>query len=78
MRKVNRTIKAMVVILVVGIGLFHNLDKHSFLYEQIKSVSVNTDENLGKSDSLQGKESNFYIYTKRIIDSGIQHLISTI
>jgi hypothetical protein len=78
MRKVNRTIKALVVILVVGIGLFHNVNKHSFLYEQIKSVSVNTDENLGKSDSLQVKESNFYIYTKRIIDSGIQHLISTI
>lgn len=78
MKRDNKTIKAVVVILVVGIGLFHNIDKNSFLYEQIKSVSISMDSNSVKPDSLPGNESKLFIYTKKIIDSGIQHLISTI
>jgi len=76
MRKDNKTVKAVVVILVVGIGLFHNLNKHSYLTERLKSVTISNDNYPKKTDSLEVKENTFYIYTKRIIDSGIQHLIS--
>jgi len=76
MRKDNRTVKAVVVILVVGIGLFHNLNKHSFLSEQLKFVTVRMDNYSENTDSLEVKENKLFIYTKKIIDSGIQHLIS--
>lgn len=84
MEKENKTIKAIVVILVVGIGLFHNIDKKSFLYEQLNTASTSLNNDSEKSDSLQVNENNqvnenkLFIYTKKIIDSGIEHLISNI
>jgi len=84
MEKENKTIKAIVVILVVGIGLFHNIDKKSFLYEQLNPASTSLNNDSEKSDSLQINENNqvtenkLFIYTKKIIDSGIEHLISNI
>ena len=78
MRKDNKTVKALVVILVVGIGMLHNVNKNSFLYQQFRPGTVSLENNSDKSDSLQVKENKLFIYTKKIIDSGIQHLISNI
>ena len=78
MKKDNKTAKAIVVILVVGIGMFHNADKNSFLIKQLNPVSVSLENNSDKTESMQVKESKLFIYTKRIIDSCVQHLISRI
>lgn len=78
MKKGNKTAKAIVVILVVGIGMFHNADKNSFPINQLNPVSVSLENDSDNSESMQVKESKLFIYTKRIIDSCVQHLISRI
>ena len=78
MKKDKRIIQAIVVILVVGMGWIHNLDKKSFLYEQFRPVAVNLSGNNDKPDTLQVNESNLYLFTKDFIDSSIQHLISNL
>jgi len=78
MKKDKKFIQAIVVILVVGIGWFHNLDKSSFLYRQIIPVSANWESSIDKSGTLEVKEGSLYTFTKDIIHSGIEHLISNL
>jgi hypothetical protein len=84
MKKDKKIIQAIVVIIVVGIGWVYNLDRNSFLYEQIHSASVTWNNSSTTSDTLQLKEkksfdeNKLFIYTKNIIDSSIQHLISNL
>jgi hypothetical protein len=78
MKKDKKFIQAIVVILVVGIGWFHNLDKNSFLYRHIRPVTANWESNNEKSDSLEVKEGSLFTFTKDIIHSGIEHLISNL
>lgn len=78
MKKENKAAQAMVVILVVGIGLLHNVDKKSYLFNRINPMSISLESNSDKSDSLEVKENNLFIYTTKIINSGIQHLISNL
>lgn len=78
MKKDKKTVKAIVVILVVGIGMFHNADKNSFLIKQLNPVSVSQGNDSDNPESMQVKESKLFIYTKGIIDSCVQHLISRI
>lgn len=78
MKKGKRIIQAIVVVIIVGIGWVHNLDKNSFMYEQINPVTANWKDKLEKTDSLQVNESNLYIFTRNIINSGIDHLISNL
>jgi len=78
MKKDKKIIQAIVVIVVVGIGWFHNVDKNSYLYKQFRTVAVNSVSNNDQSDTLQVKENKIYLFTKNIIDSSIQHLISNL
>jgi len=78
MKKEKKIIQAIVVIIVVGIGWIHNLDKNSFLYEHFSPVTVSLTSTPEKPDTLQVKENNFYSFTKNIIDSSIQHIISSL
>ena len=78
MKKHKKIIQAIVVIIVVGIGWFHNLDKNSFLYRQISPVTAQWRSDLQKTDSLQGNENKLFVFTKNIINSGIEHLISNL
>ena len=75
MKKGKRITQALVVILVVGIGYVRNLDKKSFIYEQLRTKTVSLESGKDKADSLQVKENNIYIFTKNLIGSSIQHLI---
>jgi hypothetical protein len=75
MKKGKRITQALVVIIVVGIGCVHNLDKKSFIYEQLRTKTVSLESGNDKTDSLQVKENNIYIFTKNLIGSSIQHLI---
>jgi len=78
MKKDKKIIQAIVVIVVVGIGWIHNVDKNSYLYKQFRTVAVNSVGNNDQSDTLQVKENKIYLFTKNIIDSSIQHLISNL
>jgi len=78
MKKDKKIIQAIVVIVVVGIGWIHNVDKNSYLYKQFRTVAVNSVSNNDQSDTLQVKENKIYLFTKNIIDSSIQHIISNL
>lgn len=78
MKKGKRIIQAIVVVIIVGIGWVHNLDKNSFMYLQISPVTANWNNNIAKPDTLQANESSFYCFTRDFIKSGIDHLISTL
>ena len=78
MKKDKKFIQAMVVIIVVGIGWVHNLDRKSYIYRQISPVTANWKSDIEKPDSLEVKEGSLYIFTKNIINSGIEHLISNL
>ena len=78
MKKSKKTIQAIVVIVVVGIGWIHNVDKNSYLYRQFRTVAVNSISNNDQTDTLQVKENKIFLFTKTIIDSSIQHLISNL
>jgi hypothetical protein len=78
MKKDKRIIQAIVVIIIVGIGWVHNLDKNSFMYKQISPMTANWSNNIEKPDTLQANESSFYSFSRDIIKSGIDHLISNL
>ena len=78
MKKDKRIIQAIVVIIIVGIGWVHNLDRNSFIYKQISPVTANWRNNAEKSDTLQANEGSFYIFTRDIIYTSIDHLISNL
>lgn len=78
MKKENKTVKAIVVVVIVGIGLLHNLNKQSFLYKQLEFAAVNKENYTEKTDSLPLKGNKLFIYTIKITNSAIQHLISGI
>ena len=75
MKKGKKIIQAIAVIVVVGIGWVHNQDRNSFIYEQLSTVTANWKNDIKKSDSLEVKQNNLYIFTKNVIYSGIDHLI---
>jgi hypothetical protein len=75
MKKNKRIIQAIVVIIVVGIGSIRNLDKHSLIYQRIHPTCESWENDPSDPDSAQVKETNLYIYTEKIIYSGLQHLI---
>ncbi len=78
MKKDNRTLKAIVVVLVVGMGLLHNINKQSFLDRQIRSAAASINNFTEKADSLSLSGNQLLIYTLKITNSGIQYLISKI
>ena len=75
MKKHKKIIQAVVVIIVVGFGWVHNLDKNSFIYHQISPVTADWRNDLLKTDTLQGNENKLFVFTKNMINSGIEHLI---
>ncbi len=76
MKTNNRFTKAVVVIIIVGIGFFSNLNKKMKFTEIIYSKTIQAEST--KIDSLKPEPDNFFIYTKNIINEGIHHLISNL
>lgn len=77
MKTKNRFAKAFAVIVIVGIGLIYNTNLKVNLNNSIQSGSIVTAESQIKSDTTR-VNNKLYIYTKSIIRSGIQHLISSL
>lgn len=78
MEKHKRFIQATVVILVVGLGYVHNLDKKSYLYQELNPASVSWENNSTNPDTMQVDDSKLFNYTKKIIHASIHQFISTI
>ncbi len=78
MEKIKRAGKALVVILIVGFGFIHHLDKKSVLYETFSMGEISWEKPTLKADTATTNESGLYLYTKRIIDSGIHQIISSL
>jgi len=78
MKKGKRVIQAIVVIMIVGVGWVHNLDRDSAIYRRISTVNADWKDEAVRPDSVQVEENNLYILTRDIINSGIEHLISNI
>ncbi|MDP4239856.1 MAG: hypothetical protein Q8904_10360 [Bacteroidota bacterium] len=78
MKKVKKAVRALVVIFVVGLGLIHNANKNSFIYESFCPGLISRENESVKNDSAQTNECKLSVYTLKIIDSGINHLISNL
>jgi len=72
MKKAGKLFKALIVILVVGIGLISNLNKSTGTFYKFSPFSVGIENSTEKNDSVKLNESRLYIFTKKIIDSGIK------
>lgn len=77
MKTKNRFAKAIAVLIIIGIGMIFNMNLKVNLNESIQSGSMVIEESQIKSDTLEAN-NKLYIYTKSIIQSGIQHLISNL
>lgn len=78
MKKFEKLCKALVVMLIVGIGLFHNANKKSDFLNSYNPFTITFESESIKNDSVKTNESSLYIYTKKIIDSSIKRLISNL
>jgi hypothetical protein len=76
MKSGKKYIKAIAVIIIVGIGIISNMTNNltisKFLY------SNNLQNSINKADSIKTEPSRLFIYTKNIINEGIHHLISNL
>lgn len=74
----SRFSKAFVVIIVVGIGLFQNMNNKSFISEPSSSYTQQIENDISQGDTIQVNENKFFRITKSIINSSIQQLISNL
>ena len=74
MKKTEKIVKALVVILIVGIGLVSNMNKPSGISCHFSPFYMGIESSSEKNDSVKTNESKLYIFTKKIIDSGIHQL----
>jgi hypothetical protein len=77
MKTTNRNLKAIVVIVIIGLGLLHNMENKSIL---VQSFSQATEEweNSAETDTVKTSENKLFVYTRSIIKTSIQHLISNL
>ncbi len=75
MKKGERIYKAIIVILIVGIGLINNINKTTGNYYCYTPFHLEITNQTQRNDSVKTNESRLYILTKKIIDTGIKYLI---
>jgi hypothetical protein len=76
MKTSQRIPKAIVVIVIVGIGLLHNMKDRSIVMEPFREMTAELDRNQLESDSLQNSENKLFVYSKSIINTSIHYIIS--
>ena len=69
--------KAVVVIIIVGIGLVHNFNKKTVFWGSNNYFPIYNNQDI-KADTAKYNDSKLFIYTKKMIDSGISYLISNL
>ncbi len=78
MKTKNRAIKAIAVIILVGVGVFCNTSYKINVTGTNYSLTNAREEAQIKADSTENTRSRIFDYTKSILQSGIQHLISNL
>jgi hypothetical protein len=78
MKKNRKFVQALVVVFIVGIGLFQNINRKAHIFQPLNPISISWDSKSVKADTVQSDENKLFIYTKKIISSGIYHLISNL
>jgi len=78
MKTKNRTIKAIVVILMVSLGVLNNIDFKINRTDSSFSITNSETEIQMKSDSSLVKTNRIITYTRSVLRSGIKHLISNL
>jgi uncharacterized protein YxeA len=78
MKKIEKFTKALVVIIIVGIGMVHNINKQTRFFNSDNYFSLNLKNQEIKTDTTKNNESKLYIYTKQIINSSIKYLINNL
>ena len=78
MKTTNRIPKAIAVVIIVGFGMVHNMENKHIILEPIQQITANWEITQEDSDSIKTSENKFINYTKSMLKTGIQHLISTI
>jgi hypothetical protein len=75
----KRLTQAFAIILIVGIGQFSNLNHKMHIFEPFQMSATWNKDNV-KTDSLpsNNKENKLVTYTRDIISTGIQHIISNL
>lgn len=76
MKTTNRTLKAIAVVFVIGLGILHNMDNNKMEVSPLRINSENWSET--KEEAEKETESKLIIYTKAILKTSIQQLISNI
>jgi hypothetical protein len=76
--KENKFYKALIVIIIVGYGLVRNNYETTYTVGIFSPFSFNWDTQSAKLDSINKSESKIYIFTKKIINNGIKHLIPSL
>lgn len=74
----NRAIKALAVIIIVGIGLVQNISKKMGVNDVFNPYNLSWSTESVKADTTQSANSSLFIYTKKIISTGISRLISNL
>jgi len=77
MKTTNKNLKAIVVVMVVGLGLVHNMESKYILTNSL-SQAIEGWENSAEADSVKASGNGLADYTQSIIKTGIQHLISNL
>lgn len=75
MKTKNRFSKAFVVIVIVGIGLFQNINNQSFISQPLSIVTQEIENDISQGDTVRVDENKIYKFTKSLIKSSIQQLI---
>ena len=78
MKTINRLCKATVVIAILGIGLLHNMNNKSFISNSLSKVEMKIQNEILTNDSLQVNENRLLKYSKSVLESSIQRLISNL
>jgi hypothetical protein len=76
MKTSQRIPKAMVVITVVCIGLFHNIKDRSFVTKPLQEMTTKFNTFQNEGDTVKSNTGTFVSYTKSIIKSSFKQLIS--
>jgi hypothetical protein len=78
MKTSQRVPKAIVVVLVVGYGVFHNMENKQLITKPLAELSSKFEKSETSKDSLQTHENEFLTYTKSFISTTIQRFISNL
>jgi hypothetical protein len=78
MKTSQRVPKAIVVVLVVGYGVLHNMENKQLITKPLAELSSRFEKSEAGKDSIQTHENELLTYTRSVISTTIQRFISNL